>query len=1001
MVAYRIQVWFSWFLTTTLVLSNFFAITLTVPSTPQSQHSAQIRNGAIQNQRPLGATSRNHVALPLVQTPTAFVTNLPIWSHQTHAAAHEVNLFRYTLMLDSTLPQAEWHLFADTRYEAWLNGVRLGRGPARFSTRFREWDVLKLGTLPTGQHTLAVLVQWAPNLRRSESVAPMLVGHIQNAAGTKFFARSGADWKVVRSNAWREDAALAHTSHLIGPSEIVDFARLPENWTEANYDDSNWSRAVVLSPTSIGGMPTRPRSIPLLREERVVPRVLEVGWWSPNRFIRDLPTDGTPLTFNLDTTRAVTLETLLPVSQSLQLGDQVLTTFVRPVIRSDLRPDVVTTQLTLPRGSHALRLFSSTLATNVNAASIAISKAGVFGLPALAQGNHAGRRLLLGEPISDSTAVNFSTSVGASSNLSLMFGTQPSYAVLDLGRVRYGRLVAMFSAAPNTIIDIGWDERLLTGTQRPLPFPGTLHPEWNATDSWSFGTASNNAVRMLSTLDARSGRYMLLVSWGPAHLKDVHILEESYPVDLKGSFRSDDPELNAIWSIGVDTARINMTDGYADPWRERGQWWGDSFVVDHVNQVAFGDTDLLKRGLRLMMDGAVNGLPRSLAPHGGDNYILDYGMLWVQSLADYTARTGDKTVARESLATISEFLARLLAMEDTKTHLLNVPDGSWAKSALVDFRAHYGQVGTGARGTAGWSTPVNAMYYGTLLAAANIAAETGDFAQADAWRKQAEVLRHAINTHLYLPFEQRYASTYYNSILGQPTVYAQAWPLAYGVTPSSEITAVAQSLLNLMSNDPTRASVGPYGMFWVLEGLVRANQVDEAIRLMRLHYGYMLRLGATTWWESFNSHLSYNSALSHGWGSAPTWFLSRHVLGLKQTSPKSWQLNPRLDVISELAGDFPLTFGVVRVKWRRPTCGRILLTVESPQSSKGVVFVQLSRSNSITATLDGIKITPQLGSVPQQDGSPEYRFQLQGETLRLESSQLCSTVQPLSPAPHR
>lgn len=65
------------------------------------------------------------------------------------------------------------HIFADTRYEVWLDGVWVGRGPARFSKLRHEYDSLPLGTITPGEHLLAIQVQWSPNSRRSESSTPL------------------------------------------------------------------------------------------------------------------------------------------------------------------------------------------------------------------------------------------------------------------------------------------------------------------------------------------------------------------------------------------------------------------------------------------------------------------------------------------------------------------------------------------------------------------------------------------------------------------------------------------------------------------------------------------------------------------------------------------------------------------------------------------------------------------------------------------------------------
>jgi hypothetical protein len=75
--------------------------------------------------------------LPFVPQPDRFGETPAIWSAAaTPAAPHEVVFFRHRFTLAEPLPLASVHLFADTRYDLWLNGQWLGRGPARFSSSY-------------------------------------------------------------------------------------------------------------------------------------------------------------------------------------------------------------------------------------------------------------------------------------------------------------------------------------------------------------------------------------------------------------------------------------------------------------------------------------------------------------------------------------------------------------------------------------------------------------------------------------------------------------------------------------------------------------------------------------------------------------------------------------------------------------------------------------------------------------------------------------------------
>jgi alpha-L-rhamnosidase len=485
------------------------------------------------------------------------------------------------------------------------------------------------------------------------------------------------------------------------------------------------------------------------------------------------------------------------------------------------------------------------------------------------QGRNPGRRMLLGKPQTIPGAVNFATTAGQHS---LSFNQPNSFAVLDLGRIVHGRIEAVVQGGKGTLIDIGWDERLWRDAH-PLPHPGSLHPQWTQVDSWVLDGTS----RRISTIDSRTGRYVLIAVWGnaPVQITNLRVIEERYPVVQSPAPDFGDATLNAIWRVGRDTALLNMTDAYADPWRERGQWWGDATVVDAVNTAVFNDNALMRRGLLFMAEQFQQMPSPAMAPHGphaGD--LLDYAMLWVQGIRNYVDRTGDTTLVQECYPAIKKFMAHVASFENKQTGLLDMPKLGWWQTAFIDWSAHYNPGGSLSHGQ---STPLNAMYYGTLMDAGALAALMGDSAQSEAWTARAGRVRDSINTALYLPDQKRYASSIIDGAVVPPTLFAQAWPLAYGVTPADRQKDVADALLGLISKEPSQPNVQPYGMHWVLKALGDAGRTKEAFNLIKLYYSYMLDRGATTWWETWDADQVYSKSLSHGWGSAPTWFISKYA----------------------------------------------------------------------------------------------------------------------------
>jgi alpha-L-rhamnosidase len=923
-----------------LLVNSLLGAALTSCQPHTQRAGASNEKGKIQPD-PALSISNAQTNLPIILGTDGFKNSPPIWAHNNTPSHPEIALFRHTFTSDSPIESAELHVFADTRYEVWFDGVWIGRGPARFSKTLHEYDYYELGAIREGEHLIAVLVQWAPNNRRSESVSPMLKAHLQGITngGFQTFAETGSHWKTMIPEAWRQDSVPVHSWGLIGPTELLDLRSLDQSWNQPGYQDSQWGSAVEKSPLDEEvQVHYQPRSIAMLADVPTSATISDVGSLSPLFTMGELlhpVSDPFALKLIASKPTTLTVETLFE-SQSdhgtFKLDGCVLTS----ESAGEDRPDVYQASMGILPGSHTL-LFENIppqgMTFNVSTQDITYSN-----LP-FEQGVHAGRRLLLAEPVSDSGQVKTSSTPDG---VNLEFLNPPAYAVLDLGRTVHGRLSAQVSGPSGSIIDIGWDERLSTDYQRPLPFPGSLHPEWNQVDSWIL----DGSTREISTIDARAGRYILIAAWGddPIHIDKIRVHEERYPVTQSGEFNSSNPLLDRIWQLGTDTAQVNMTDAYADPWRERGQWWGDAYVVDHVNRVAFGDTELLKRGILFMSNSMDIDPSPGMAPNNNRLHMLDYTMLWVHSLHEYIGQTQDNDVLESTYPKLLQFMEHLESYENPGTGLLDLPQKNWGETAYIDTFGYHNRYGQ--------STALNSIYYGTLNKASKLAGLVGDAANSSAWQNKAQAIKDAINSQLYLPSEHRYVTNLYESIPYKPTPYAQAWPLAYGIVPPDEVEYVVDALLEPLSSDPSNPNVNIYGMFWVLKALGKAGYIPEALDIIELYYGHLLDSGATTLWEHFNSNLHHNASLSHGWGGAPTWFLTTYILGAKRAGPNTWTLKPALTGVDYASGSLPLRDGTLHIEWERETCQEAHITINAEDNSSGEVLIPFLGPYMII-TLDG------------------------------------------------
>jgi alpha-L-rhamnosidase len=883
------------------------------------------------------------IFLPLVMRSSAILSDAAIWAHDSQPARHEVVLFRRTFELPELVEAAELQIFADTRYELWVDGAWQGRGPARFSQTLLEYDAYQLGSLVPGNHSIAVLVQWAPNERRAESISPRLVAHIQakTPAGWIILAQTSAVWKAALSDAWQADAQPVDTRNLIGPTEMLDFSRLPVDWSQPGFDDHNWPQAILRSVTNNGSGPAKfvPRSIPPLENFPMPAVILDAGSLSPGFRIGELaPPLVDPYTLHFSTAESSDL-----VVEALADGavpPDHIKLDGRDLIwqaAGSARPDVFRSQDRITSGDHRLKISH----IPVDGITFGISAPGVsFTDFPFQQGRHAGRRNLLAVLSSDPSVVQ---SIETSAGWDLNFSSLPAYLVLDLGRTVHGRVVAEVTGPAGSVVDIGWDERLWTEKHRPLPYPGSMYPEWNQVDSWLL----DGKPRLLTTIDTRAGRYLLIAVWGSGtvRLDTLRVYEERYPAVQVGQFHSSDPLLDRIWQVGVDTLRPNMTDAFTDtPWRERGQWWGDAFVEHHVSRIAFGDTALTPRGLTYLADAMAGQPSPGMAPNNNGLHMLDYTMLWVQSLADEATLSANLDLVKRLYPRVIQFMEHAHSFADPQTGLLNLPREHWTTTAYIDLYGYYSRYGQ--------SAALNALYVETLSSAARIAELAGEAHQAALWRTQASEVRDALNAVLYRPVEGRYVSTIFAGEPVTATIHAQAWPLAYGIAPPGRESGLADELLKMLPAQPGQAQLGTYGMYWVLEALGKTDHLSEALDVIRLYYGYMLDRGATTWWESFTADESPQGSFSHGWGGAPTVFLTNYVLGARRFGPANWQVKPPFEGVSSASGVLPLADGEVEIQWERSSCGGIRLVVQASDSSTGEVVVPNFHPR-LTLTLNG------------------------------------------------
>jgi hypothetical protein len=186
--------------------------------------------------------------------------------------------FRNTFNLNSKPSKFIVHLSADNRYRFFVNGVPVVSGPARgdlYNWYFESLDIASY--LKPGDNTLAALVWnmgvFAPVAQISNQTAFV----IQGDGEAEKVVNSGANWKVITSNAFEpcsmDNGARLRAYMVIGPGDKVDASKYLWGWEQPGYDDKTWKSAVDVATPSPAGTGTdnqwtlTPRNIPLIEEK--------------------------------------------------------------------------------------------------------------------------------------------------------------------------------------------------------------------------------------------------------------------------------------------------------------------------------------------------------------------------------------------------------------------------------------------------------------------------------------------------------------------------------------------------------------------------------------------------------------------------------------------------------------------------------------------------------------------------------------------------------------
>jgi alpha-L-rhamnosidase len=404
-------------------------------------------------------------------------------------------------------------------------------------------------------------------------------------------------------------------------------------------------------------------------------------------------------------------------------------------------------------------------------------------------------------------------------------------------------------------------------------------------------------------------------------IEEIRAVAVIRDIAYKGSFSCNDTLLNQIWLTGAYTVHLNMQDYLWDGIkRDRMVWMGDMHPEVMVINTVFGYHDIVPKSLDYGRDNS----PLSNWMNG----ISAYSIWWIMMQYDWYLYQGNLEYLKEQQSYLAGLLKLLMTKVDERgcENMVN-------ERRFLDWPSSENEKGVHAGLQA---LMVLAFQRGSVLCQILGETETA---------RQCEEM--AMKMKPYVP---------------DPN----------GCKQAAALMAMAGIIPAVKANSEVIAVGGAEGFstfygYYMLQAQALAGDYQGAIDNIRLFWGAMLKLGATTFWEDFNLKWTDNAAgitdivpegkkdihrdfgnycylglrhsLCHGWSGGPTSWLTQHVLGISVEEPgcKTLRIEPHLGDLQWAEGTFPTPLGTVKVSHTKRENGTVDTAVEAPD---GIRIVQ-------------------------------------------------------------
>jgi alpha-L-rhamnosidase len=440
-------------------------------------------------------------------------------------------------------------------------------------------------------------------------------------------------------------------------------------------------------------------------------------------------------------------------------------------------------------------------------------------------------------------------------------------------------------------------------------------------------------------------------------------------VTSTGTFSSSDPLLNQIWQNNRWSILNNsMSTPTDNPVRDERTPPGMDVQAYHdASTREFGMDRYYAKYLQDMPPGTAlpNDAGNAQQPDmGGDQISLAWTLY---------EQYGDRATLAATYPAMKKFV---------DTNLANVPTHIWPSDrGFGDWcppdrssNANGGLGGPNAGNCTSEVSVVNtALTYLQATDVAKAATALGQSADATHYSQLADSIKQAFNT----TFLNAAGDTY-----GDGRQVTSVLPLAFGMVPAQNLTAVGDQLVNtILSKDGGHLDTGIFGTRYLMDALAAVGRVDVAMTALDQQsypgFGYEISQGATSSWEEW-TYASNMETHDHAMFAGINASLYTQLGGIQPTGPgySTVTVDPQFPgSLQHAAASIDTPRGTVATSWTR-TGDQVVLEVSVPVGTTATVVLQRSGPHhpKVTATHGARLLHSDSTGTAYKVGSGHWRF---------------------------